>query len=155
MRKTYKTTRRSFITSLAAIGSTPVIGFALPPLASPIEALMDKAFNSMPDYCGHSFKSVLNNPSYSLAAAVWLPKNISKKQIESYFKSHASKFTNLETRRIYIYEFGTYEDSPYSTNPQTPSEIRIAAMTTGLDESYQGAVTIETGKNARPLVERK
>lgn len=142
-----KTTRRSFIKSLAAIGSLPAISFALPSTKSPIDSLMDEAFASLPDYCGRPFKSVLNNPSHNLAVAVWLPESISKNQIDSYFKSHASKFSNLESPHIYIYDFGQYEEAHDSTNPQTPSKIRLAAMTTSFDEFYQGSVTLDISNN--------
>jgi hypothetical protein len=90
---------------------------------------------------------VLNNPSHQLAVAVWLPENISKNQIASYFKSHASSFSNLESPHIYIYDFGQYEEVPDSTNPQTPSQIRLATMTTSFDDFYQGSVTLDISNN--------
>lgn len=142
-----RSSRRSFIKTLSALAATS--SFRLPSFAhtsrktsgDSIADIFDDAFNSLPPYNGLSFSDI-DQSKHPLAIAVWLPHNITKQQTTQYFVSHKSRFPNLIN--TYIYALGQYEESPHSPNPQLPHELRIAAITSNYDESYQGCITIDT-----------
>ena len=147
MSKLPRSTRRSFIKALFALSATS--SFHLPSLAhtsrkthkDPIAAIFDDAFDSLPPYNNLRFSDI-DQSKHSLALAVWLPNNISKQQVAQYLTSHKSRFPAL--KNTYIYDIDQHEDSPDSTNPQLPHELRIAVITSAFDESYQGCITIDT-----------
>ena len=141
-----RSSRRSFIKSLSALAATSL---RLPSFAhtsrktsgDPIVDIFDDAFDSLPAYNGLSFSDI-DPAKHTVAIAVWLPENITKQQTAHYFVSHKSRFPTL--KNTYIYARGQYEESPNSPNPQLPYELRIAAITSNYDESYQGCITLDT-----------
>ena len=141
-----RSSRRSFIKTLSALAATSL---RLPSFAhtsrktsgDPIADIFNDAFDSLPAYNGLSFSDI-DPAKHSLAIAVWLPENITKQQTAQYFVSHKSRFPSL--KNTYIYARGQYEEAPNSPNPQLPHELRIAAMTSDYDETYQGCITIDT-----------